>query len=961
MKLLFAATALGTILSLGSTASAQAVPEPVAVTLAQAEGQASAVAPLVVAGKPAQVLADSADYPGVLLAAQDLRVDLQKVAGVKSPSPLARAPVSGPAVIVGTIGRSALIDQLIASGKLDVSGVKGQWEAFVQQVVDNPLPSVERALVIAGADKRGTIFGAYDISERIGVSPWTWWADVPVAVRDDVAVTLGRRVEKPGVKYRGIFLNDEDPALLSFARNQFGGFNHDFYEKVYTLILRMKGNYLWPAMWGKSLFDDDPLNAPLADDMGVVIGTSHHEPMARAHVEWERYGTGPWDYGKNPQALRKFWRDGMARVGAKEQVITVGMRGDGDEPMSQGTATQLLETIVADQRKIIGEVTGKDPSKTPQVWALYKEVQDYYDAGMRVPDDVTLLFADDNWGNIRRLPEPGKTRPGGYGVYYHFDYVGGPRNYKWLNTTQIERTWEQLKLAKDYGADQLWVVNVGDLKPMELPIEFFFDYAWKPAAMPVERVDGYAATWAKAQFGEAHAAEIGALLEGYTKLNARRKPELLTPETFSLVNEREAERVVAEWDDLETRALKVREALPKAYLDAYFQLVQYPVQASANLTRLYIAAGRNHLYAQQGRASASAWGETVKTLFARDAELTRQFHEDIAGGKWRGMMSQTHIGYTNWQQPDQNVMPQIKANAPGVARELGVAVEGSDKAFWPAATPAPTLPALDVDGPQSRWIDIFQGGKPFNFTAKANPSWIRLSTQAGAVEGDVRLEVSVDWARAPVGTSQGAIEIRSDAGDVVQVLAPISKPAEHRSGFVEAAGQVAIEAAHYGRAVTRNGVNWGEIPGLGRTLSGVTTYPTTAKSSAIGEGPYLEYPVDLAAEGPVDITVLTAPTIDFRGQQGLRFGVSLGDQPIQTVTINLTPNGQNWSKGESTIAWARSVSNNAAAGRARLNGTKGAQKLRLWRIDPGVVFETITISRDGLPATYLGPRESVKR
>jgi hypothetical protein len=957
MKFLFAASAIGAVLAFGSLAAAADVAEPVAVTL----GQAGAAAPLIVAGKPAQVLADSADFPGVLLAVQGLRADLQKVAGVKSPSPLARAPAAGSTVIVGTIGKSALIDQLIASGKLDVSGVKGQWEAYVQQVVDNPLPGVERALVIAGADKRGATFGAYDLSERIGVSPWTWWADVPVPVRQDVAVTPGRRVEKPGVKYRGIFLNDEDPALLSFARNRFGGFNHDFYEKVYELILRMKGNYLWPAMWGKSLFDDDPLNAPLADDMGVVIGTSHHEPMARAHVEWERYGSGPWDYAKNPEALRKFWRDGVVRMGSKEQVVTVGMRGDGDEPMGQGTATQLLETIVADQRKIIGEVTGKDPSRTPQVWALYKEVQDYYDAGMRVPDDVTLLFADDNWGNIRRLPEPGKTRPGGYGVYYHFDYVGGPRNYKWLNTTQVERTWEQLNLAKDYGADQLWVVNVGDLKPMELPIAFFFDQAWNPPAMTVDRMDRYAADWAKEQFGEEHAVEIGALLEGYTRLNARRKPELLAPETFSLVNEREAERVVAEWDDLEARALKVRQALPKPYLDAYFQLVQYPVQASANLTRLHVAAGRNRLYARQGRASAAVWGETVKTLFARDAELTRQFHEDIAGGKWRGMMSQTHIGYTSWQQPAQNVMPEIRTIAPGPARGLGVAVEGSDQAFWPSSAPAPILPILDVDGPQSRWIDIFQGGKPFSYTATASQPWVKLSAPAGAVEGDARLEVSVDWAAAPRGTSQAEIEIRSNTGETVRVLAPVSKPAKPRSGFVEVAGQVAIEAAHYSRAASRNGVRWGEIPGLGRTLSGVTSYPTTARSSVIGEGPYLEYPVDLAADGLVDVTVITAPTIDFRGQQGLRFGVSLGEGPIQTVAINLSPNGQNWSKGESTVAWARGVSDNAATGRARLNGVKGAQKLRLWRIDPGVVFETVVIGRDALPSTYLGPRESVKR
>jgi hypothetical protein len=946
IRRLLAALALCAAATFSIQAQAAALAAPVSVATSSAKGGLKIIAH----GRPAFVLVETADLPAVRRAARDLQDDLARVAGAPAPT---RADGGAPLVVVGTIGHSPTVDRLIAEGKLDASGVAGQWEGFVQQVVEDPLPGVARALVIAGADRRGAIFGAYDLSERIGVSPWTWWADVPVRVQKDLAVSAGRRVQKPVVKYRGIFINDEEPALAGWARTSFGGVNSKMYEKVFELTLRLRGNYLWPAMWGKSIFEDDPLSAQRADDYGVILGTSHHEPMMRAQKDWSRQGGGAWDYTTNRPALQAFWREGVRRMGARDSLVTIGMRGDGDEPMTQGTATTLLETIVADQRKIIGEVTGKDPSQTPQVWALYKEVQDYYDAGMRVPDDVTLLFADDNWGNIRRLPEPGKTRPGGYGVYYHFDYVGGPRNYKWINTNQIERTWEQMKLAADYGADKLWIVNVGDLKPMELPISFFLDMAWDPAAMTLEAMDGYAAHWARAQFGPAQADEIGDLLEGYTRLNARCKPELLAPDTFSLVHEREAEQAVAAWDDLEARALKVRSTLPPVYHDAFFQLVQHPIQASANLTRLYVAAGRNQLYTEQGRASAKIWGDQVTALFARDAELTRQYHEDVAGGKWRGMMSQVHIGYTGWNDPPRNTPPSIKAVATAAPRGFGVAVVGDAKAIWSGAAQAPMLPVLDIDGAASRWIDVFQGGKPFAFTAKASHPWLRLSQTGGLVDRDVRLEVSADWHAVPTGLTEAWIEIRGESGEHVVVKVPVSKPDGRRRGYVEVAGRLAIEAAHYSRAVGGAGVEWRQIPNLGRTLSGVTTYPSTAASSEPGAGPVLEYPVDLAAPGALDVSVVTAPTLDFRGGTGLRYGVSFDDGPVKVVTLDLEPD---------TKTWARAVSRNAAVGRARFTLAKGGPRtLKLWRIDPGVVFETVIISRDGLPPTFLGPREGVRR
>ncbi|WP_165186417.1 glycosyl hydrolase 115 family protein [Caulobacter soli] len=939
------ALALAAALAVGVAIAAPArASEPVAISAAPAAG----AFPLIANARSARIETDVTDWPGVLRAVNDIRSDLSKLSADAQPAE------DAPVVIIGTIGKSAAIDALIASGKLDVTGVNGQWEAFVQQVVENPRPGVARALVIAGADKRGTIFGAYDLIERAGVSPWSWWADVPVSTKAQIYVAAGRRVQKPTVKYRGLFLNDEDPALSGWAKARFGGVNHDFYAKVFELTLRLKGNFLWPAMWGKSIYDDDPLSAPLADEYGVVLGTSHHEPLGRAHVEWDRYGQGPWDYTKNPEKLRDFWREGVKRLGANESLVTVGMRGDGDEPMTQGTATKLLETIVADQRQIIGEVTGKPASETPQVWALYKEVQDYYDAGMRVPDDVTLLFSDDNWGDIRRLPEPGKTRPGGYGVYYHFDYVGGPRNYKWVNTNQVSRTWEQMKLARDYGADRLWIVNVGDLKPMELPIEFFLDMAWDPDAMSVGKMAGFTHNWAAAQFGAEHADEIAALLDGYTRLNARRKPELIDGSTFSLVNFREAERVEGEWADLERRADAIRRVLPKDQDDAFFQLVWFPIQASANHTRLYIAAGRNALYAKQGRVAANDEAAKVRALFARDGELVRQWDEDLAGGKWDKMMSQTHIGYTYWQQPPTNVIPATSAVRAGAG--WGVAVEGRADAVADAAD----LPPLARDGAASRWIDVFNRGvAPLAFNAKAGEPWVKVSPGPAAANGDTRLEISVDWKAAPAGARRVPITLTGADGKAVTVTAVVEDASRKaaKGAFVEAGGPLAIEAEHHVAATGAGGVSWTTIPGLGRTLSGVTSSPSTAPSSAPGQGAWLDYAVDLEQAGDFDLRVFTAPSLDFRGGTGLRYAVSLDGAP--PVIANLHEGETHTGEGQKS--WEKAVADNARVQTIRLTAAKaGAHRIRLWRVDPGVVFERLVISRGDLPENYLGPVEGVR-
>jgi hypothetical protein len=660
------------------TLAAGATPHSCAEAVTVCSYGARASLALIRNHQPVGILLEAAADPAVRHVADSFAADLQRVSGQVPERIAAPSQARGDLVIIGVLGQSPVIDGLVAKGKIRAGDIAGEWEAYRQIVVDHPFARVARALVIVGADRRGAVYGVYDLSEKIGVSPWYWFADVPVRRQENVFITAGSRRDQPKVKYRGFFINDEDPDFSSWAKQHFGGINARMYEHVFELELRLKGNYLWPAMWAPKAFnDDDPQNRVLADAMGIVMGTSHQEPMTRAQDEWHRHTDrgitgGRWDYTTNAQNLRAFWRGGIERMMSKgagqayDTVVTIGMRGDGDEPMTEGTATQLLETIVADQRRIISDVTGKPAQQTPQMWALYKEVQDYYDHGMKVPDDVTLLFADDNWGQIRRLPAANSERRGGYGVYYHFDYVGAPRNYKWINTNQIEKTWQQMDLAYATGARSLWIVNVGDIKPMEFPLSFFLKQAWNPEAMTLDALGHFPEGWARETFGPAHAVQIARLITRYSQLAARRKPELIDAGSFQLgagtadkLDGGEFGEMVAEWQLLEQQMLKVKATLPAQERDAYFQLVEHPILALANLYQLYYAVAWNRRLAAVNDPRANLFADRAQAAFRHDQEITDAYHA-LNGGKWNGMMLQTHIGYTTWQQPDRQVLPEVK-------------------------------------------------------------------------------------------------------------------------------------------------------------------------------------------------------------------------------------------------------------------------------------------------------------
>lgn len=911
------------------------------------------------AGKTSSLVLDVNEFTGVLRIAGYLQEDLQKVTGNKPELIVGKIPSSGEVIIAGTLGKSSLITRLVKSKRIDVSEIQGKWESTLTQVVDNPFPGVKKALVIVGSDKRGTIYGLLELSRQIGVSPWYFWSDVPVPEQKSIYVKAGRFLSgEPKVKYRGIFLNDEEPALGRWAVKNYGGFNHEFYEKVFELILRLKGNYLWPAMWWASFNTDDPVNPELADEMGIVMSTTHHEPMMRAHAEWKLKKGAEWNYETNADTLKQFWKEGIQRMGKHESIVSMGMRGDGDMAMSAETNIALLEKIVADQRKIIAAVTKKPVEKTPQLWALYKEVQDYYDNGMRVPDDVTLLLCDDNWGNIRKLPRiDAAPRSGGYGIYYHFDYVGGPRNYKWLNTSPIPRVWEQMHMAYEYGVDRIWIVNVGDLKPMELPISFFMDYAWNPDAWTAERLPEYTLQWSAEQFGPEHAPEIAEMLRLYTKYNGRRKPELLSPETYSLTNFNEAEKIVADYRQLAEQAERLNAKLPAAYKDAFYELVLHPVTACANLNELYFAAAKNKQAVAQGRATANDWADKVNELFRKDAEITNYYHTVLAGGKWENMMAQTHIGYTYWQQPPVNKMPEVREiTLPDVA-EMGISIEGSDSS-WTEGKVGHNLPEMDSFNQDPVYLDVFnRGNQYFDYEITTNKSWLKASPDHGSIDQETRIWLSVDWDKVPVGEHHASIKIKQLEGKEITVNAVVKNPTTTEfntfTGFIESNNFVSIEAEHFSKNVEANETGWKVIPGLGRTLSAMSVFPVTASVQVPGnKSPHLEYDMYLFHSGEVNVNLYLSPSLNYFNDDGLKVAVSFDDQQPEIISIN---------NNQELGIWEKWVSNNINKIVSKQNIKKsGKHTLKIWMVTPGIVLQKIIVGCGNLKPSYLGPKESSK-
>lgn len=649
-----------------------------------------------------EIAIDANDYQGIFRAANSLISDINEVTGCKGSIVDQNDKAL---IIVGSIDKSSIIQKLVKNKAINIKDLKGKTEKYI-------ITTVNGQLVIAGSDKRGTTYGIYELSRQLGISPWHWWADVPAVKHEEVYALSGTYTDgEPVVRYRGIFLNDEAPCLSGWVEEKFPdsecptanpelahGMNSNFYCKVFELLLRLKANYLWPAMWNNAFYADDSQNSALADEMGIIMGTSHHEPMARNHQEWARHReeNGAWDYATNQKVIDDFFREGIRRAKNTEDIITIGMRGDGDAAMGgkEGHDDEfvsqddyyinLYEKIFKNQRQIIKEETGKTPEKVPQMWAIYKEVQHYYDLGLKVPEDVLIMLCDDNWGNIRRVPgaatdnKSGETgfdkkafeRKGGWGMYYHVDYVGAPRNSKWANVTPIAHLWEQMNLCYSYGIDRLWILNVGDLKPMEYPIDLFLNMAWNPNEYAdTDSFRKHTQSFCESAFGKENAKEATRLMELYCIYNGRVTPEMLNFRTYNLASG-EYLQVVNEYKALEAEALRLYHSLGNEYKDAFYQLLLFPIQSMSNLYELNYAHAMNQFCYCNGLAEANDWADVVEKNFARDQKLTEEYHA-LNGGKWNHMMDQTHIGYFMWQQPHTNIIPEVKRLTPEQIRQGG--------------------------------------------------------------------------------------------------------------------------------------------------------------------------------------------------------------------------------------------------------------------------------------------------
>jgi hypothetical protein len=926
----------------------------------------------------AEIVVAAEDFKVVQIGAENLAEDLQRVTANKPVVHSDTSSVRGHVVFAGTLGQSSFIDSLVSQRKLDVAELRGKWESFLITTVANPVPGVTLGLVIAGSDRRGTAYGIFELSEAIGVSPWYWWADVTPRHRERLFVQSGtRRAGPPSVQYRGIFINDEDLGLQPWAAKTFdpelGDIGPKTYARVFELLLRLKANTLWPAMHSCTrAFNLYAENKRVADDYAIVMGSSHAEPMLRNNVtEWVAKHED-YDYAKNADGVHRYWEERVEQNGKFENIYTIGMRGIHDSPI-QGPKTQperikVLEQIFADQRSLLAKHVREDVSTVPQIFCPYKEVLSDYRNGLKVPDDVTIVFPDDNFGYIRYLPtEAERKRRGGFGVYYHVSYLGGPLSYLWLDTTPPALIWEEMSKAYDHGVRKFWMLNVGDIKPAEISIDLFMQMGWDISRWQRHNLNDFLVNWARAKFGTNQPYEIAAILDQYYRLGFARKPEHLQ---WNFVNEDrkptalsafdyadEVQRRIDSYDELMARTDRLYNRFSPALKDALYETVVYPVRASALANRRYFSFEKAREYMAQGRASASEWtrkGEEATRLLNLE---TTYFNEKLVNGKWRHMMSELPPG-DMWQSmrirtPVAPAALQEVSDKPG----LGIAIEGLRETLKDDNA---VLPIINRLTRETRFIDIFNTGKsPAPWKATPGQPWIKLSQTTGDLRHDTRVLVSIDWMRIPRGEKHsGTIEI-SGAGTSRLIAVRVFNPEIHvqENSFIETGGVVSIEAEHYSQisGIRADNVMWSLIPGLGRTGDSISISPTTATSMKVEDldiAPALNYRVYLFTAGKLNITCYLLPTFPITTGQGLRYAIAFDNQSPQIVTVGAdlqAPSRQ----------WSLNVLNASTTGVSSHEiATRGPHTLKIFMVDAGVVLDKIVIDTGALKPSYLGPPET---
>lgn len=960
---------------------------------------------------------DETAYPGVVRIARKVAADVERVSGrrpaVKSPAETGECSF---AVMIGTYGNSPMLDRLEKEGRIRTDGVAGMREVYSWQLAESPAKGIKRALVICGSDKRGTIYGMFRLSELIGVTPFVYWGDVEPKSYEQIVVeeagadgiertdadgkslilTIPRYQvsEEPSVKYRGFFINDEWPCFGNWAFEHFGGFTAQMYDHVFELLLRLKGNYLWPAMWTSSFALDGPglANAELADSYGIVIGNSHHEPCLRASEEWDLvkgedtpYGS-EWNYAKNKEGLLKYWEDGLLRSGKYESMITIGMRGERDTSMLGPDASlkeniELLKDIIREQRGLIAKYAGQDASRVPQLLALYKEVEAYFYGDEQTEglkdweelEDVTLMLCEDNFGNMRTLPpREQRDRKGGWGMYYHFDYHGGPLSYEWVDSTPLTKVWEQMSMAYDYGVREVWIVNVGDLKFNLFPLGYFMALAFnfeKWGTRAPNRTDAYTAEWVKEQFGslagEEEQREIAWVLKEYVRLNGLRRPEALNDGVYHPAHYREAERMLRRAQLLEERSGALSRKLPESCREAYDSMIGYPAAATANLLQMNLYAGLNHLYCAQGRTGANRFGEQLTACIRRDRELSKKFGAAF-GGKWRGMELAHHVGFTHWNDEDYRY-PVRYVMEPADEPRL-VVVKADEMKSYTSGYGVSTLTISDflTLGCDETVLQIANGGADsFSWKLEGECDWISFSAKEGSVTEQEEVTVRVLRDQVP-GDGAVVSQMFTICTDRERVLLCVKARKTETDGigektFLMTRGAFVMDAVHYREASEAEyegeKAAFHALLDYGKIGTGMKVFPTTAVFERAEDAPALTYHIWAEEKGGYVLEIQTAPGNPVSAGGKLRCVVSVNGSAFRTVNTV----GEDYRGGDHHCKeWCRGVLDNIHKTRMDIRLESGENRIAVGVLDAPLVLERLVIFPKGKEpqSCYLGAGES---
>lgn len=851
--------------------------------------------------------------------------------------------------------------------------------------------------MIAGSDKRGTIYGLFHLSELLGVSPLVDWSGVKPKQRETFSLSKDFTYisKEPSVRYRGFFINDEWPAFGNWTMKNFGGFNADMYKHVFELLLRLKGNYLWPAMWSARFSDDGPglANAELADEYGVVMGASHHEPSLRYGEEYKYlrgkdsiYGDA-WDFNKNREGIIKFWEDGLKRSGTFENVITVGMRGEADTAILGREATladniEYLRDVIETQNKLIKENVHPNLSEVPRMLALYKEVEPFFYGDENTSglmnaeelEDVILMLCDDNHGNLRTLPtEEMRNHSGGYGMYYHFDYHGGPVSYEWINSSYLPKIWEQMTMAYDFGVRDLWIVNVGDIATQEFPLSYFLDLAYdfdKWGTNAINKTDLYTKEWVATQFdgvfNEEERSEIFELVKGYTKIAHNRRPETMHADVYHPVNYLETDKTLAKIDHLLSIADELYKRVDPEHLSTYFPLVYYPAVGNLNLQKMQLLTGKNHFDAKLGKIEANKLSDQIKECLIRDQELVEQYHT-IDDGKWYGLGLSEHIGFIHWNE-EENKNPILMNVWPANKPRLVVTIDGTDQ-----HTEGPEWhdnnvylhDFLEPDIEEASFTISSISEKEADYEIISHSEWLTCSKTSGSLDGKEKttekIQVKIDG-NAMNGETEGKIEVKMSIGTcviIVQAWPETDYSALPERTFVETSGYIAMEAEHFAlkKEVTneQGDVNKFEVlEGYGKTLSAVKAFPTTANFTPGEDAPFVEYQFVVQEAGSYQLELYMQPSNPVTTDHTIFCGIQTNEDAINienTIPEEYRVDGEDWEEG---------VLNNIHKHRSNITCKRGLNKLRIYAVSPGFVLEKLVLFPEGkkVAESYLGPTET---